>query len=58
MTYLSSTMDKAKLDGANGSLGAIGNVELSENVLDVDLDCAHTDCELIGDLAIGLALRQ
>src|SRR5215217_3131921 len=50
--------EQAELDGPDGRLGAVGDAELGDDVLDVHLDGAHADDEALGYLAVGLALGE
>jgi len=38
------------LDGPNSGLGAVADVELAEDMLDVSLDGAHAEVQLLRDL--------
>jgi hypothetical protein len=46
------------LDSANGSLGAVGDVQLPDYPLDVNLDGPLADYQCLGDLLIGPPGRQ
>ncbi len=43
------------LDGADGGLGAVGDLELADYALHMGLDRREADVHLLGDLAVGLA---
>ncbi len=58
MPLLFLFVDQAAFDRPNGCLGAVGNLELGDEVLYVILDGAHGDREVLGDLAVGLTPRQ
>jgi hypothetical protein len=51
-------VDQAEFDRPNGCLGAVGDPELGDEVLDVVFDGAHGDREILGDLPVGLPPRQ
>ena len=46
---------QAHLDRLNGSLGAVRDLELREDVLEVPLDRREGEVQILGYLAVGLA---
>src|SRR5215210_6584670 len=55
---LTGWIEKARLAGHDGGLGAIGDLELREDVLHVHLDGGRADDQLPGYLPVGLALGE
>lgn len=50
--------DNATLDGGGGSLGAVRNVQLFDNAVDVIADGVAADVQGAADLLIGEAASQ
>ncbi len=48
-------MDQPALEGGGGGLGAVCDAELTENVIDMTLDCGFADAEAGADFFIALA---
>src|SRR5690606_34330765 len=57
-TSTNRQLDKALAHGPNGSLRAVGDADLSQDVLDVFLDRFVTDMQRQGDFLVGQTERQ
>src|SRR5712671_2662880 len=50
--------EQTQFDGTNSSLSTVRDTELGEDVHDVDFDCAYTNSQVVGNLPVGLSLRE
>jgi hypothetical protein len=53
---VASSSDDALAPGVDGGLGAVGDVQLAQNVVDVALDGALRDDQPLGDLRVAEAI--